>query len=109
MVSTTVLFYNDRVLEHVIRRLVDETERLQGEVILIGECGHASRSAKYYVPQFGGESIPASLNFWSTPQEAMHEGRTRAGPECRHRTGDLSRPMQHRPLGVDGRTADARS
>ncbi len=46
------LFYNDWVLERVISRLVGEAQRLKAAKILVGECGHASRSAKHYVPAF---------------------------------------------------------
>lgn len=40
------LFYSDRHWERIIRAQVDEIHRLGGKVMLIGECGHASRSAK---------------------------------------------------------------
>jgi Fe-S oxidoreductase len=69
------LFYNDRVLEHVIRRMVIETKRLQGDVILVGECGHASRSAKRYVPQFGGKDPPQVVCFLEYTAKALREGR----------------------------------
>ncbi|MCG6963299.1 MAG: (Fe-S)-binding protein [Acidobacteria bacterium] len=49
------LFYNDWHLERIIGRLMEEVLRLDGRSILIGECGHASRSAKEYVPVFGGD------------------------------------------------------
>jgi len=48
------LFYSDWHLERIIKGLVAEVDRLGGRSILIGECGHASRSAKEYVPVFGG-------------------------------------------------------
>jgi Fe-S oxidoreductase len=75
------LFYNDRVLEHVIRRMVDETERLQGQIILIGECGHASRSAKHYVPQFGGENPPPVMCFLEYTVQAIRDGLIDLNPD----------------------------
>jgi Fe-S oxidoreductase len=40
---------------------VDEVKRLKGKKILIGECGHATRSA-WYVPAFGGPDAPEVVN-----------------------------------------------
>jgi Fe-S oxidoreductase len=40
------LFYSDRMWERIIRAQIAEIKRLGGRVMLIGECGHASRSAK---------------------------------------------------------------
>ena len=46
------LFYSDRLLDRIVSAEVDEVRRLDGKKILIGECGHASRSAKIFVPTF---------------------------------------------------------
>ena len=57
------LFYNDRLLERIIRKMYAESERLKCSRILIGECGHASRSAKYYVPvHCGGSKAKKVIN-----------------------------------------------
>ncbi len=69
------LFYSDHVLEHVIRRLVGEVTRLRGRKILVGECGHASRSAKFYVPQFAGATKYPVINFVEYTAKALREGR----------------------------------
>jgi Fe-S oxidoreductase len=39
------LFYSDRMWERIIKAQVAEIKRLKGKVMLIGECGHASRAA----------------------------------------------------------------
>jgi Fe-S oxidoreductase len=39
------LFYSDRIWERVIKEQVAEIKRLGGKVMLIGECGHATRAA----------------------------------------------------------------
>ena len=75
------LFYNDRILEHVIRRMLTETERLKGRTILIGECGHASRSAKHYIPQFGGKNAPPVVCFLEYTLEALRDGRIELDPD----------------------------
>ncbi|MEE4271681.1 MAG: (Fe-S)-binding protein [Thermoanaerobaculales bacterium] len=50
------LFYSDRMWERIITAQVAEIKRLGGRAMLIGECGHASRSAKEGMQNF----IPAS-------------------------------------------------
>ena len=46
------LFYSDRMWDRIINAQVDEVHRLGGKVMLIGECGHASRSAKEGMENF---------------------------------------------------------
>ncbi len=54
------LFYSDRIWDRVVSKLDAETRRLEGKTIMIGECGHASRSAKFGIPMFcgGKEALP---------------------------------------------------
>jgi len=69
------LFYNDRVLEQIIQKLVDEAHRLKARKILIGECGHAARSARQFVPAFAnGRSLPVASILELTLQ-AIQDGR----------------------------------
>ena len=48
------LFYSDRMWDRIVKMVDAETRRLKGKKIMIGECGHASRSAKYGIPMFCG-------------------------------------------------------
>jgi Fe-S oxidoreductase len=69
------LFYNDWVLERIIQKLVDEAHRLQAKKILIGECGHAARSARQFVPAFAnGRSLPV-VSIMELTWKAVEEGR----------------------------------
>lgn len=53
------LFYSDWALERIIGKLVGEAQRFNARRILIGECGHAARSARQFVPVFAGpEQLP---------------------------------------------------
>jgi len=53
------LFYNDWVLDRVNNEILGETRRLKGRKVLIGECGHASRASKAFMPTFNrGDEIP---------------------------------------------------
>jgi Fe-S oxidoreductase len=46
------LFYSDAMWERIIQAQVAEIHRLGGKKMLIGECGHASRSAKEGMASF---------------------------------------------------------
>jgi Fe-S oxidoreductase len=46
------LFYSDRMWERILKAQVAEIHRLKGKTMLIGECGHASRSAKEGMENF---------------------------------------------------------
>jgi len=69
------LFYSDWHLERIIRQLVGEVDRLEGRGILIGECGHASRSAKEFVPVFGGPSPYPVTSFLEYTCDCFTEGK----------------------------------
>jgi len=51
------LFYSDRMMERIVKNVVAEVRRLHGKKILVGECGHATRSA-WYAPTFCGPDAP---------------------------------------------------
>jgi len=75
------LFYSDHVLEHVLRKIQAEAERLKVRKIVIGECGHASRSAKYFYATFcGGKSALPVLNIMEYTHQAWKEGRLKLDP-----------------------------
>jgi Fe-S oxidoreductase len=75
------LFYSDHVLEKVLLKMRAEAERLKAKTILIGECGHASRSAKYFYPTYcgGREALPV-LNIMEYTHRAWKEGRLKLDP-----------------------------
>jgi Fe-S oxidoreductase len=79
------LFYNDWVLERIIGKLVNEARRLKAGKILIGECGHAARSAKQFVPTFtqnGALPVVSILELtWKIIQERGIELDPKAIPE----------------------------
>ncbi|MBN2039980.1 MAG: (Fe-S)-binding protein [Spirochaetes bacterium] len=52
------LFYSDSILGDVNRSLISELRRLRAKKILIGECGHAYRAIKDFLPTYNdGEKI----------------------------------------------------
>jgi Fe-S oxidoreductase len=69
------LFYSDWHLERIIRQLIAEVKRLDGRQILVGECGHASRSAKEFVPVFGGRAAYPVTSFIEYTLDAIERGR----------------------------------
>ncbi|MBM3334072.1 (Fe-S)-binding protein, partial [Candidatus Sumerlaeota bacterium] len=68
------LFYSDRMMERIVNRVVAEVRRLKGRKILIGECGHATRSA-WFVPTFCGRDAPEVVNFLQYTARALREGK----------------------------------
>jgi Fe-S oxidoreductase len=76
------LFYNDWCAERIVQKLIAETKRLRGKSILIGECGHASRSAKLFVPTFGGGkgALPV-MNIMEYTLQALESGKIRLNPD----------------------------
>jgi Fe-S oxidoreductase len=74
------LFYSDHVLERVVRKMTSEVKRLRGKKILIGECGHASRSAKEFVPVFGGEDAVPVVNIMEYTHQKLMEGKIELDP-----------------------------
>ena len=75
------LFYSDRLLAKIVRMEVAELKRLNAKKILIGECGHASRSAKAFIPAFcGGEEAPEVINCMEYTHQAWKEGKLKLRP-----------------------------
>jgi Fe-S oxidoreductase len=69
------LFYNDRHLEDIVRKEIAEVRRLDGKKILIGECGHASRSAKGFVPTFSDGAPIEVVNVLEYTDRVIQDGR----------------------------------
>ena len=76
------LFYSDRMLERVVKEVDKEARRLKGKNILIGECGHASRSAKYFIPTYcGGKDALPVINIMEYTHKIWKEGRLKLNPD----------------------------
>ncbi len=69
------LFYSDWHLENIIKQLIREVDRLKGKNILIGECGHASRSAHDFVPVFSNGKPYPVFNFMEYTLQCIRENR----------------------------------
>lgn len=76
------LFYNDWVLERIIEKLVQESKRLHASKILIGECGHAARSAKQFVPAFASGSQLPVVSILELTWTAIREGKLKLDPRA---------------------------
>ncbi len=76
------LFYSDHVLEKVVQKIRTEAERLKVKKVLIGECGHASRSAKYFYPTFcGGKNALPVINIMEYTHQMLKTGRLKLDPD----------------------------
>ena len=76
------LFYSDRMWERIIKAQVAEVKRLGGRVMLIGECGHASRAAKEGMLSFipPEERVPV-VNIMELAHDAFLSGRLKLEPD----------------------------
>jgi len=68
------LFYSDRMMERIARNVVKEANRLHAGKILVGECGHATRSA-WFIPTFCGPDAPEVVNCLQYAWQQMEKGR----------------------------------
>ncbi len=75
------LFYSDWHLEKIIKQLVSEVTRLNGQQLLIGECGHASRAAHDFVPVFGGQEAYPVFNFMEYTLDCIRKGKIKLNPD----------------------------
>jgi len=67
------LFYSDRMMERIVNNVVAEVRRLKGQKILVGECGHATRSA-WFVSTFCGPDAPEVVNCLQYAHEQLLAG-----------------------------------
>jgi Fe-S oxidoreductase len=90
------LFYSDRMLDRIVSKEAEEVRRLGARKILIGECGHASRSAYYFAKTFcGGKDAPKVVNFMEYTLECLQNGTLELEP------GAISEPVTyHDPCNI---------
>ncbi len=74
------LFYSDLVLGRVLRKMQEETQRLKAKKVLIGECGHATRSATFLKTYWQGEGCPEIVNILQLTHQLLREGRIKLDP-----------------------------
>ncbi len=68
------LFYSDRMMERIVRNVAGEVHRLRGKKVLVGECGHATRSA-WFLPTFCGADAPPVVNCMQYAWAQLEAGR----------------------------------
>ena len=74
------LFYSDLVLGRVLRKMEDEVRRLGAKKVLIGECGHASRSATFLKTYWRGDDCPEVINIMELTSQLLKEGKIKLDP-----------------------------
>ncbi len=75
------LFYSDHVMEEVLKKIRGEADRLRVKKVLIGECGHASRTAKYFYPTYcGAKAAQPVINILEYTYNAWKQGRLKLKP-----------------------------
>lgn len=70
------LFYSDRMWDRIIWAQLSEAKRLGAKALLIGECGHASRSAREAMTNFvpPEERLPV-INIMEVAHDAFVQGK----------------------------------
>ncbi|NWG00271.1 MAG: (Fe-S)-binding protein [Thermoanaerobaculaceae bacterium] len=77
------LFYSDRMLDRIVSKEAEEVRRLKAQKVLIGECGHASRSAKFFIKTFcGGRAAPEVVNIMEYTWHALRSGKLELRPNA---------------------------
>jgi len=76
------LFFNDWYLERIIKKLVEEARRLKASKILVGECGHAARSARQFVPTFNGDNALPVVSILELTWQAIQAGKLKLDPQA---------------------------
>ncbi|MBI5117049.1 (Fe-S)-binding protein [Candidatus Poribacteria bacterium] len=90
------LFYNDALLDRIVSKEAQEIKRLKAKKALIGECGHASRSAKAFLPTFcGGKNAPPVINIMEYSHKALLDGRLKVKSGAIH-----ERVTYHDPCNI---------
>jgi Fe-S oxidoreductase len=69
------LFYSDRMLDRIVSNVVSEANRLKARKVLVGECGHASKTAKVFIPTFCNDRKLPVINFMEYTHKAMKDGK----------------------------------
>ena len=76
------LFYNDWIMERILKKLVAEARRLRVRKILLGECGHAARTAHQFVPTFAQDGRLPAISILEVTWQAIKEGKLRLDPKA---------------------------
>jgi Fe-S oxidoreductase len=70
------LFYSDWIMERIVRKLAAEARRFKIRKVLVGECGHAARTARQFIPTFVQDGAPPTVtSFLELTWQAIKEGK----------------------------------
>ncbi|MBM2816277.1 MAG: hypothetical protein HW421_3039 [Ignavibacteria bacterium] len=75
------LFYSDLVLGRVLNKMEEEVKRLRAKKVLIGECGHATRSATFLKTFWHGDDNPEIVNILQLTHKLVMEGKIKIDPD----------------------------
>ncbi len=74
------LFYSDWVLDQVLQKLLQEKERLGAKKVLIGECGHAARSAKNFANTYSRNGSVEVISILDLTNDLIKSGKLKLNP-----------------------------
>jgi Fe-S oxidoreductase len=75
------VFYDDRVLEDILKQLYEEIKKLKVKKLVMGECGHATKTQKVFSDYFGG-SLPFEITtIFDLTAGYIRDGRINLDPD----------------------------
>ncbi len=74
------LFYSDYILGRVVRMELEQTRKLKGKYVFIGECGHATRSA-WFGPTFNETRNIPVINCMEYAHDQLVKGNLKLKPD----------------------------
>ncbi|MFH1049542.1 MAG: (Fe-S)-binding protein [bacterium] len=74
------LFYSDSILKRNLMEIAEEFKRLKCKKILMGECGHATRSAWFMPTYWEGGNVPEIVHCMELTDRLIKEGKIKLDP-----------------------------
>ena len=75
-------YYSDWIFERIMKAIVEDTQRLGGKTILIGECGHATRASQIGAASWHGPHAPRVMNSIELLYQGVKQGQIKLNPNA---------------------------
>ena len=74
------IFYDDRWLKAVVEQLYEEIKKLRVKRLVMGECGHATKTQKVFSEYFGGKLPFEITNMFDVTSGYIRDGKIKLDP-----------------------------
>lgn len=93
------LFYEDTWLRDIILQLHEVVKEIGAKLLVIGECGHATKAQKVFAEYFGGELPFKIKNIVEVTEEYIRQGRIKLDPSRNTELVTLHDPCNQSRMG----------